>query len=155
MALNQGSQAGRSTWIGTTTGNSTSASPTPLPSRRQLPDHRVATGNLYGGRSAASRLAADFSDRHHVRHPAMQFRWARLQRCAPPDTVGDVGLSDYVQATNDDSGTNITIYNKADGSVAVSQFNLSTLATGATGGSPYTGHGDPIVLYDHLADRWL
>ncbi|MBW3540073.1 MAG: hypothetical protein KY476_07380, partial [Planctomycetes bacterium] len=73
----------------------------------------------------------------------------------PPDTVGDVGMFHYVQATNDGSGTNVTIYNKSDGSVAVSQFNLSTLALGATGGTPYIGAGDPIVLYDHLADRWV
>jgi subtilisin-like proprotein convertase family protein len=73
----------------------------------------------------------------------------------PPDTVGDIGPLYYVQATNDSAGTHITVYNKADGSVAVSQFVLSSLANSAVGGSPYTGRGDPIVLYDHLAGRWL
>ncbi|NQU10232.1 hypothetical protein HQ590_05550, partial [bacterium] len=70
----------------------------------------------------------------------------------PPDTIGDVGVFHYVQATNDGGGSNVTVYNKADGSVAVPQFNLNTLAAP---GMAYVGHGDPVVLYDHLADRWL
>jgi hypothetical protein len=73
----------------------------------------------------------------------------------PPDTVGDVGISHYVQAINGPNGSRIEIYNKSDGSVAVPQFDLDTLAAGAMGGSPYSGAGDPIVIYDHLDDRWL
>ena len=64
----------------------------------------------------------------------------------PPDTVGDVGPNHYVQMING-GGTVVTILNK-DGTSNTS-FSLTSLGGCATGG------GDPIVLYDDLADRWL
>jgi subtilisin-like proprotein convertase family protein len=72
----------------------------------------------------------------------------------PPDTVGDIGLTQYVQAINSATGAKITIYNKS-GVVTVPQFNLSSLAATATGGSPYNGFGDGVVIFDDIADRWL
>ena len=70
--------------------------------------------------------------------------------CAPPDPNGDVGLSHYFQMTN----LSFQIFSK-DG---VSQYGPaanSTLWDGFTG--PWTGHndGDPVVVYDSFADRWL
>jgi subtilisin-like proprotein convertase family protein len=72
----------------------------------------------------------------------------------PPDPVGDVGPNHYVQAVNSVSGTTIRIYNKSGG-LAVAPFTLDTLATAATGGSAYSGAGDPVVVYDKIANRWL
>lgn len=67
----------------------------------------------------------------------------------PPDTVGDVGPNHYVQAVN---ASTITIYDKS-GNLVDGPFELDSLAPG---GDPCTsGSGDPIVLYDHLADRWF
>ena len=71
---------------------------------------------------------------------------------APPDTVGDVGLNYYIQAINHTSGSQVTIYNKADGSVVAGPFMMDDLASGGPGAD---GAGDPIVLFDHLAGRWL
>jgi hypothetical protein len=68
----------------------------------------------------------------------------------PPDVTGDVSKDHYIQAINSADGTSYTIYRKADGSVEAGPFLLSDL-----GGQDVTGLGDPIVLYDHLADRWL
>ena len=68
----------------------------------------------------------------------------------PPDTVGDVGPTLYVQAINAASSTAIEAFTKA----GVSDFGpvlLSSLGSGLCA----TGAGDPIVLYDRLADRWL
>ena len=45
----------------------------------------------------------------------------------------------------------MVIYNKADGTVAAGPFALDSLGTGACANA----HGDPIVLYDRLAGRWL
>ena len=71
---------------------------------------------------------------------------------APPDTVGDVGPNYYIQLINSTDGTSFTIYNKADGSVAAGPSSLDSLA----GAAPCNdGRGDPIVLYDRLAGRWL
>lgn len=70
----------------------------------------------------------------------------------PPDTNGDVGMNYFVQAINDASGTKYIFYNKFDGSVAAGPFSLDALASG---GNCTGGLGDPIVLYDEQADRWL
>ncbi|MGB6423676.1 MAG: hypothetical protein WBF18_00200 [Solirubrobacterales bacterium] len=69
--------------------------------------------------------------------------------CTPPDTTGDVGPNHYIQMVN---ATKVAIYSKA-GALLTPAFNLSTLFTS---GSCSTGNaGDPQVLYDELADRWL
>lgn len=68
----------------------------------------------------------------------------------PPDTQGDVGPNHYVQMVNlsfqiwDKSGT--SLFGPANNSVLWNGF-----------GDPWDGSndGDPIVLYDELADRWL
>jgi hypothetical protein len=71
----------------------------------------------------------------------------------PPDTVGDVGPNHYIQMTNDGfGGSRFTIFDKT-GSTVVGPTGLDTLWTG--GGACASGRGDPIVLYDRLADRWL
>jgi hypothetical protein len=67
----------------------------------------------------------------------------------PPDTNGVVGAEHYIQTVN----TSIGIYSKAGAQLAAFSFN--TFFAGA--GSPCSSNnrGDPIALYDHLADRWL
>ena len=84
---------------------------------------------------------------------SLNFAGAGNAPLAPPDTNGDVGLNHYVQARNDINGTLVTIFNKSDGSIADGPFNLSSLAPAGSIG--VVGDGDPVVLYDELADRWL
>jgi hypothetical protein len=71
----------------------------------------------------------------------------------PPDPTGDVGTTYYIQAVN----TSIGIYRKSDG-VPV----LTTTFDDFFGGPGITGtpcdndnNGDPIVLYDSYANRWI
>jgi hypothetical protein len=71
----------------------------------------------------------------------------------PPDTVGDVGPDHYIHAVNTSGGSSIRIYDKSIPPVALTTFVLDTLP-----GVPSpcnSGLGDPVVLYDPLADRWL
>lgn len=70
----------------------------------------------------------------------------------PPDPAGDVSGNFFIQAINGFDGTLYTVYNTADGSVAAGPFKLSDLG-GAAGCE--SGLGDPIVLFDHLASRWV
>jgi len=63
----------------------------------------------------------------------------------PPDTVGDVGTEHYIQMIN---STGVAVYDKHTGSLS-SSFDLTSLGGCSTGG------GDPIVLFDHEADRWF
>ena len=68
----------------------------------------------------------------------------------PPDTNGDVGPNHYIQAVN----SSYAIYNKTGTRLAA--FTENQLFSGS--GLPQCdGHaaGDPIVLYDWLADRWI
>jgi cysteine-rich repeat protein len=69
----------------------------------------------------------------------------------PPDTVGDVGPTRYVQAINAAGGTAISGWDKSGTPV----FGPNILATDLGTGVCANAAGDPIVLYDHLADRWL
>jgi hypothetical protein len=69
--------------------------------------------------------------------------------CAPPDTTGDVGPNHYIQMVN---ATKVAIYDK-HGVLLRAAFNLSALF--ASGACSQPDAGDPQVLYDPLADRWL
>ena len=68
----------------------------------------------------------------------------------PPDTVGDIGPNHYVQMTN----LSIAVYNR-DGTVAQAPMDTNLLWAGFGGPCDDTNDGDPFVLYDHLADRWM
>jgi hypothetical protein len=69
----------------------------------------------------------------------------------PPDPVGDVGPSDYVEAVN----TAIGIFSKTGAQLAAFTFNSLWSAT-PTGTVCDTGNfGDVTVIYDQLADRWI
>ncbi|MGZ8222902.1 MAG: dockerin type I domain-containing protein [Methylobacter sp.] len=84
--------------------------------------------------------------------PLLNFAGQGFSGFVPPDTVGDAGPSHYIQMINGPTGgASFVIYNKSGG-ILVAQTALETLATS---GACITGGGDPIVLYDPLADRWL
>lgn len=68
----------------------------------------------------------------------------------PPDTVGDVGPAHYIQMVN----LHFAIWDKS-GTLLYGPQPNNTLWNGFGGACEATNHGDPIVLYDHLADRWL
>ena len=70
----------------------------------------------------------------------------------PPDPTGDIGRNHYVQAVNASGGTRVRVYDKVDGSMQAN-FVLSAQLGGT--GACSSGLGDPIVIYDALADRWL
>ncbi len=70
----------------------------------------------------------------------------------PPDTVGDVGPNHYVQMINSPAGTTVRIYDKALPTPNIlADFVLDALGSGFCA----SGFGDPIVIYDRFADRWM
>jgi hypothetical protein len=71
----------------------------------------------------------------------------------PPDTVGDVGPTYYIQMTNGSGGTPFLVINKHTGATVAGPTSLHSLWPGS--GACASGRGDPIVLYDQLAGRWL
>jgi hypothetical protein len=68
----------------------------------------------------------------------------------PPDTNGDIGPNHYVQWVN----LSFAIYDRAGG-ILVGPADGRTIWQGFGGPCATRNDGDPIVLYDHLADRWL
>jgi hypothetical protein len=71
-------------------------------------------------------------------------------RVAPPDTAGDVGPQHYVQATN----LALRVFNRT-GSPLTAALPLSALFAGLAGACNGRNDGQPSVLYDPLADRWV
>ena len=74
-------------------------------------------------------------------------------RIMPPDTEGDVGLEHYVQWNN----LGFKIFKKEDGSLQNGPYgdpgNIFWAGTG--GDCEIFNDGDPIVLYDEQAARWV
>jgi hypothetical protein len=70
--------------------------------------------------------------------------------CAPPDTNGDVGPNHYVQTVN----TAFQIWDK-NGTSLFGPAAINTLFAGHASRCETENDGDPIVLYDPMADRWF
>ena len=68
----------------------------------------------------------------------------------PPDPTGDVSPDHYVQATNMAGGSIFSVFDKA-GNLLYGPADVGTIWAPFNAG----GIGDPIVLWDHEAGRWL
>jgi hypothetical protein len=74
----------------------------------------------------------------------------QINRVPPPDTNGDVGPAHYMQWVN----SSFAIYDKTTGARVFGPAVGNELFTGL----PNCGRGrpgDPVVLYDQFAERWL
>jgi len=68
-----------------------------------------------------------------------------------PDTNGAVGGTQFVEITNFD----YAVYDKTSGKIVQQPTNTNTIFTGFGGLCENTDPGDPVVIWDKLADRWL
>jgi hypothetical protein len=75
---------------------------------------------------------------------------SNLCGCSPPDPNGAVGPNHVVTMSN----LHFQIFNKSGTSLFGPAAN-NTLWSGFGGGCQTQNSGDPVVLYDRLADRWL
>lgn len=71
-------------------------------------------------------------------------------RIIPPDTFGDVGFNHYIQVVN----SLVRIFDKS-GNPLTPPFKLSSLFTPLGTPCSTRNDGDPVVLFDVLAGRWL
>ena len=79
-----------------------------------------------------------------------------LSGVTPPDTNGDVGPNHYVQMTN----FSFQIWDKGDPDNGIAPTALTAPKLLGTffaplGGGCQNNSGDPVVMYDDMADRWL
>jgi len=70
---------------------------------------------------------------------------------APPDTVGAVGATQYVQVVN----TGLAVFSKSTKAVVYGPVPTSTLWAGFGGGCQTNNDGDATVVYDKAANRWV
>src|ERR1700704_1497416 len=71
--------------------------------------------------------------------------------CAPPDTNGEVGATQYVQIVNE----GYQVFDKTTGASLLGPSGITTVWSGFGGVCQTNGSGDPVVLYDQIANRWV
>lgn len=69
----------------------------------------------------------------------------------PPDTNGDVGPNHYIQSVN----VRMAVYNKNTGAIMSGPFTFADFFSGTGTICDTANSGDPVVVYDRLADRWI
>ncbi len=86
--------------------------------------------------------------------PILNFEGIGNTGVLPPDTDGQIGPDHYVQIVNTSgAGSAVRVFDKTDGA-ALFSFDLGDLWPSGSTCNRY-GYGDPVVLYDQFADRWL
>jgi hypothetical protein len=70
---------------------------------------------------------------------------------APPDTVGAVGDTQYVQVVN----SGLAVFDKATKNVVYGPVPTNTLWSGFGGQCENDNDGDAVVVYDKAANRWI
>ncbi|MGB9724147.1 MAG: hypothetical protein ACPL7G_09650, partial [Chloroflexia bacterium] len=107
-----------------------------------------------GGSGDWNEIRAILQDWHggiHMPAPIQNFEGVNnVNGVLPPDTQGDVGPNHYIQWVN----LSFAIWNKS-GTLLYGPANGNTLWSGFGGPCQDTNDGDPITLYDPLADRWV
>ncbi len=73
------------------------------------------------------------------------------QLVIPPDANGDIGPSHYIQVVNN----LFRVYSPSTGNTLELYRRISNLFAGFGGLCETNDEGSPIVLYDHLSDRWV
>jgi hypothetical protein len=116
---------------------------------------RFREGPLPGHeRGSSSGVDSTLQDWHGVdAMPSPIQNWAGINNLSgvlPPDTQGDVGPSHYIQWVN----LYFRIWNKTGTSLYGPALG-NTIWTGFGGKCATYNDGDPVTLYDHLADRWV
>ncbi len=71
--------------------------------------------------------------------------------CAPPDTNGEVGQTQYVQIVNE----GYQVFDKNTGASILGPNSIESIWSGFGGVCQTGGNGDPVVLYDQIANRWV
>lgn len=74
-----------------------------------------------------------------------------LCSCLPPDASGEVGATQYVQVVAE----TYQVFDKATGATLLGPTSIESIWNGFGGACETGGTGDPIILYDQLADRWV
>lgn len=130
-----------------------SIQPLPLPQRpqheevppRQVGQHQAQADPIVQNTLAPAAMPGTVLNFDGIPFPGVACN------CAPPDTNGEVGLTQYVQIVNE----GFQVFNKSTGASVFGPVGISTLWSGFGGVCQSNGAGDPVLLYDQLANRWV
>jgi hypothetical protein len=127
-----------------------------IPNKRyDRPFHPAAGGEdplLRSSRAAGPATESTPAPLRNIEGMSADDNFALLaMRFAPADPVGDVGASHYVHAIN----LLLSVHAKNTGARIYGPVALKTLWSGFGGICESHNDGDPIVLYDDAADRWV
>jgi len=75
----------------------------------------------------------------------------RLTCGVPPDTNGAVGKTQYVEMVN----VALQVFDKLTGTSLLNPISIRSVWSGFGGTCEDAASGDPVVVYDRLADRWV
>src|SRR5437588_4366934 len=110
---------------------------------KDAPDTVVDHGTLLG------QLAP------HIPTPLLQFAGIPYPgvscNCAPPDTNGEVGTTQYVQMVNE----GYQVFDKTTGNSILGPNSIESHWSGFAGLCQTSGFGDPVVVFDQIARRWV
>ena len=97
----------------------------------------------------------DVLQKHHLPQvntsPGLNLDGQGSDGYAPPDTDGSVGSTQYVQMTN----VQLAVYDKTSGNIELGPEPISTVWSGFNGDCSQGDGGDPVVIFDKMAQRWM
>jgi hypothetical protein len=112
--------------------------------------HKDAPDRVVQTSIAADEFTAANMPTTEANFNGMQFPGVACN-CAPPDTNGEVGATQYVQSVNE----GFQVFDKTTGATLLGPSGISTIWGGFGGVCEFNGSGDPVVMYDQFADRWI
>ena len=126
--------------------------PPPKPGMVEMREHR-APRHIFGNTSGADPVAQqeilpNVSTTNLLSFDAIN---GNQGGAIPPDTNGSIGSTQYVLITNFD----YAVYDKTDGHQILAPTRIHIIWSGFGGQCGTEDGGDPIVLWDKLAQRWL
>ena len=110
---------------------------------KDAPDLIVQKGQLLG--QLAPNIPAPILNFAGIPFPGV------ICNCAPPDTNGEVGATQYVQMVNE----GYQVFDKNTGASIFGPASILSIWSGFGGVCQTGGNGDPVVVYDQIANRWL
>jgi hypothetical protein len=110
---------------------------------KDMPDQVVQTKSLLG--QLAPSIPSPILNFAGIPFPGV------ICNCAPPDTDGEVGATQYVQIVNE----GYQVFDKTTGASLLGPASIESVWTGFGGVCQTAGEGDPVMLYDQIANRWL
>jgi hypothetical protein len=116
----------------------------------EIPERATGLEGAFGPQDADAAVQTSYGP-GLIPAPIVSFNGpGNISGVSPPDPVGDVGPNHYVAMSN----LSFQIFDKLGNSLYGPALN-NTLWAGFGGDCQTDNSGDPIVLHDQIADRWM